>query len=62
MSRVYTVTDLENMGLGSSWLIYKTVREGTCPFPFIRLGARRIVFPKAAVDRMLGWEPEAAAQ
>lgn len=52
-SAVYQVRDLSELTGASEWLLYKTVREGTCPFPVIRLG-RRVVFPKAAVDRMLG--------
>ena len=36
----------------SEWLVYSMVRAGTCPVTPIRLG-RRLVWPKAAVDRLL---------
>ena len=50
---VYDAQELAALTKASSWLVYKTVKDGTCPFPFIRLG-KRIVFPKALVDKMLG--------
>jgi predicted site-specific integrase-resolvase len=37
----------------STWAIYQTVRDGSCPFPFVRVG-RRIVFPKTRCDEILG--------
>lgn len=37
----------------SAWSIYESVKRGDCPVPAIKIG-RRIVFAKAAVDRLLG--------
>lgn len=42
----------ERLGV-STWAIYQSVRDGTCPVPPIRVG-KRIVFSKAAVDALLG--------
>jgi excisionase family DNA binding protein len=42
----------ERLGV-STWAVYQSVREGTCPVPAIRVG-RRIVFSKAAVEALLG--------
>ena len=41
----------------STWGIYQAVRRGDCPIPPIRVG-RRVVFSRAAVDRLLGIETE----
>lgn len=37
----------------SPWAVYQAVRQGTCPVPAIRLG-RRILFPRGAVEAVLG--------
>ena len=44
----------ERLGV-STWLIYASVKDGSCPVPPIRVG-KRIVFAKAAVDRLLQLE------
>jgi excisionase family DNA binding protein len=49
----YTADELADLLGCSSWALYQSVRRGDCPFPPIRVG-RRIVFPKAVVDRLLG--------
>ncbi|MST31626.1 helix-turn-helix domain-containing protein [Acidimicrobiaceae bacterium USS-CC1] len=36
----------------STWAVYESVRRGEPPIPPIRVG-RRLVWPKAAVDRLL---------
>jgi predicted DNA-binding transcriptional regulator AlpA len=38
----------------SPWSIYQSVKSGTCPIDPIRVGQRRLVWSKAAVDRLLG--------
>ncbi len=54
----YTVEQLADLTGCSTWLLYKLVRDDACPYPAIRLGARRIVFPKGPVDKMLGLDAE----
>ncbi len=50
--RTYTVPEFAKlMGLGRS-LVYQLVKEGRMPVPVIRLG-KRIVVPRAAVDKLL---------
>jgi excisionase family DNA binding protein len=44
----------------STWAVYQSVTDGDCPVPPIRVG-RRIVFAKAAVDRLLGVGQNSAA-
>ena len=39
----------------SEWLVWRMVRDGTCPVRPIALG-RKLVWPRAAVDRLLGVE------
>jgi predicted DNA-binding transcriptional regulator AlpA len=50
----------ERLGV-SPWLLYKSVKDGTCPVEPIRVGAHRLVWPRAAVDRLLGLQPEPQA-
>jgi hypothetical protein len=33
-------------------LLYKTIRDGSCPFPFVKVG-RRVLFIKARCDEIL---------
>lgn len=61
MAATYGAPEVARLAGISEWLLYKSIREGTCPFPFIRLGVRRIVFPKAAVNAMLGIETSTEA-
>ncbi len=37
----------------SAWAAYRSIREGTFPLPVIRVG-RRIVVPRAPLERLLG--------
>ena len=55
-SATYTAPEVAEKAGCSTWLLYQLIRENRCPFPFIRLGERRIVFPRSAVDRQLGLE------
>jgi excisionase family DNA binding protein len=49
----YTADELaERLGV-SSWAVYQAVRAGSPPVPVIRVG-RRVLFARAAVDRLLG--------
>ena len=52
----YTVEQLAEMAQCSTWLLYKTVRDGSCPFPFVMVG-RRLLFIKARCDEILGLQP-----
>jgi hypothetical protein len=49
----YKVEELAGLADCSSWLIYKTIRDGSCPFPFVKIG-RRVLFIKARCDEILG--------
>ncbi len=53
----YTAEELAELAGVSSWSIYNSVRDGTCPFPFVRVG-RRVVFPMGPCDRILGVDTE----
>ena len=53
---VYTAEELAELAGVSTWSIYSAVKDRTCPFPNLRIG-RRIVFPRALADRLLGLEP-----
>lgn len=46
------------------WLVYDMVKSGTCPVAPIKLGARKIVFARQAVEKLLAGEasPEPSAQ
>ncbi len=44
----------ERLGV-STWLVYASVKDGSCPVPAIKVG-HRIVFSKTAVDRLLDGE------
>ena len=57
MSATYTAEELAELAGVSTWALYKAVKEGTCPFPFLKIG-RRVMFPKAPVDRLLGLESQ----
>jgi predicted DNA-binding transcriptional regulator AlpA len=55
----YTAAELaERLGC-STWLVYSSVKDGSCPVPPIKVG-HRIVFAKAAVDRLLQLDVEGA--
>lgn len=41
----------------STWAIYEAVRRGDCPATPIKIG-RRLVWPRQAIDRLLGTEEE----
>ena len=53
----YQVPELAEMLGISEWGVYQSVRQGTCPVPPIRVG-RRVVFARAAVDKLLGLNDE----
>jgi predicted DNA-binding transcriptional regulator AlpA len=42
----------ERLGV-STWAIYESVRQGTCPVEPIRVG-KRLVWPRAKVNALLG--------
>jgi predicted DNA-binding transcriptional regulator AlpA len=46
----------------STWLVYRMVNDGTCPVEPIRLGARKLVWPRASVERSLGLVVEDAGR
>ena len=37
----------------SEWTLYKSVKDGTCPIPPIRIG-KRMVWPRARLAELLG--------
>lgn len=54
---VYTADELAvKLGI-SLWLIYSRVRAGDFPIPPLKVG-RRLLWPRAVVDRMLGLDDE----
>jgi excisionase family DNA binding protein len=54
-SAAYSVDEVAAL-LGVNRLtVYSAIKRNEAPFPIVRIG-RRIVVPKAAVDRMLGGE------
>lgn len=50
-----TVPELAAVLGVSPWSVYESVRRGDCPVVPVRVG-RRVVFSRAAVDRLLGVE------
>lgn len=59
MKATYTAKELAELLDVSEWGIYQAVRLGNCPFQPIRIG-RRLVWPRAIVDRALGLSGDAA--
>jgi predicted DNA-binding transcriptional regulator AlpA len=49
----YTAEEFAQLLGVSSWAIYSSAKDGTCPIAPIRVG-RRLVWSRAAVDRLLG--------
>lgn len=49
----YTADEVADLLGVSTWSLYESVRRGDPPFPPIRVG-RRLVWPRALVDRALG--------
>jgi hypothetical protein len=47
-----TVERMASLADCSTWLLYKTIRDGSCPFPFVKVG-RRVLFIKARCDEIL---------
>ena len=45
----------------STWTVYESARRGDCPVRPIKVG-RRLVWPKAQVDRLLGLHDEGPAE
>ncbi len=56
---VYTAEELAELAGVSTWSIYQAVKAEESPFPFLKIG-RRILFPKAPADRLLGLSTEEA--
>lgn len=52
-SAVYSAAEAAALYGVSEWAWYQSIRTGQCPAPVIRVG-RRVVHPRAAVDRQLG--------
>lgn len=52
MSSTLTAAEVAEMTGVSEWGIYQSVRNGTCPFPFVKVG-RRILFIRGALMRLL---------
>ncbi|MDA8302129.1 MAG: helix-turn-helix domain-containing protein [Actinomycetota bacterium] len=51
-TKTYTAEQVAAFMGVSKWAVYEAVRRGECPVPPIRWG-RRLVWPAAAVDRLL---------
>lgn len=49
----YRTEELAERARCSEWLLYQTVRDGTCPFPFVKVG-RRVLFIRSKCDEILG--------
>lgn len=58
-SATYTAAEVAALLGVSEWGIYQAVRNGTIPFQPIKIG-RRLVWPRAIVDRALGLSGDAA--
>jgi len=56
---VYSVAEMVEKTGVSDWSIYKSVKTGTCPFPYLWI-SRRLLFPKSKVDEILGIAPDAS--
>ena len=57
MPATYTAAEVAELLGVSTWSIYAAVKEGNCPVAPIKVG-RRLVWPKAAVDRLLGLDDQ----
>ena len=55
----YRASELAQLLGVSEWTIYEAVRKGECAFEPIRIG-RRLVWPRAVVDRVLGLSVDSA--
>jgi excisionase family DNA binding protein len=55
VSATYTAEELAELLGVSAWSVYASVKSGGCPIEPIRVG-RRMVWPRSAVDRLLGLE------
>jgi predicted DNA-binding transcriptional regulator AlpA len=51
------VNEVASLSGVSPWTIREAIKDGDCPFPFLRVG-RRIVFPTAKVAEALGEDSE----
>ena len=45
--------ELSDLTATSTWTLYRAIREGTCPFPYVRCG-KKILFIRSRVYDMLG--------
>ena len=59
MKATYTAKEVAQLLGVSEWSLYQAVRNGTIPFQPIKIG-RRLVWPKAVIDRSLGLSGDAA--
>ena len=59
-SAVYNAEEAAALFGVSEWAWYQSARRGDCPVMPIRVG-RRLLWPKAAVDRLLGLDGGDAA-
>lgn len=50
----YSADEVARMFGVSSWTLYRAVKDDTCPVRPIRIGKRRLVWSRSAVDRLLG--------
>lgn len=51
--------ELSSLTDTSTWTLYKAIRDGTCPFPYVRCG-KKILFIRSRVYEMLGLDRGAA--
>jgi predicted DNA-binding transcriptional regulator AlpA len=51
--------ELSDLTATSTWTLYKAIREGTCPFPYVRCG-KKILFIRSRVNEILGLGGSAA--
>jgi predicted DNA-binding transcriptional regulator AlpA len=53
----YSAAEVARLLGVSSWTLYQAVKDQTCPVQPIRIGKRRLVWSRSAVDRLLGLDP-----
>lgn len=51
--------ELSDLTATSTWTLYKAIRDGTCPFPYVRCG-KKILFIRSRVYEILGLGGNAA--
>lgn len=58
-NQTYDVAEMASIWGVNPHTIWKSIRKGNCPFPFIKIGAS-IRFPREAINKMLSGEVGAA--